>query len=127
MSKGLNNILNSLPNFSQLPVIANRTLSASIQEWQRLQLLAQQKATKDVQIFQKTVQNFSNEISTLTTSNTFSLTNYKAYMDLYINYRTELIKFIYLVTNDIFTFITIEIPKSVHRIVLASRMQGLLI
>lgn len=111
---------------SQLTLIANRTLAVSIEEYQRIQLLVQNRASTDVTLFQKTIQNLSHEISTIASnSNAFSLANYKAYMDLWINYRTELMKLFYQVLNDVFTVITVEIPKSLNRICSASRKQGL--
>lgn len=128
ITKGLNSIMNSLPNFSQLPVVANRTLAATIQEYQRLQILMQDRATKDVALVQKMIQNFSNEASAIASnSNTFSLTNYKAYMDLWINYRTELVRIVYQVVNDVYTLFTTELPKSLNRILLAARKQGLVL
>ena len=116
-----------MPNFSQVPLIANRTLNASLQEWQRLQAFVQERATADIALFQKTIQNFSNEMSSIASSNSFSLTNYKAYVDLYVNYRTELMRLIYQVANDVFTLITVELPNSVNRVLLAARKQGLLL
>lgn len=111
-----------------MPLIANRTLNASLQEWQRLQSFVQERASADIALFQKTIQNFSNEMSSIASSaNTFSLTNYKAYVDLYVNYRTELMRLIYQVANDVFTLITVELPKSMNRVLLASRKQGLLL
>lgn len=127
LTKGINNIFASLPNFSQVPLIANRTLNASLQEWQRLQALVQERATNDIALFQKAVQGFSNEMSSIASSNSFSLTNYKAYVDLYVNYRSEIMRLIYQVANDVITLITVELPKSLHRVMLAARMQGLLL
>lgn len=126
LTKGINSIVSSLPNFSQVPLIANRTLNASLQEWQRLQSLVQERAAADIALFQKTVQNFSNEMSSIASSSSFSLTNYKAYVDLYVNYRTELMRLIYQVANDVFTLLTVELPKSLHRVMLAARKQVLL-